>query len=138
MLESDNAKQLRAESPTMQTVEGGDVSAKELSLLASGETPMFAARPSYATLAGGNHWTLPLLLLTDRRMLISKEKLIGKRKANFNSEWSDVSGVSGELWNGGGPQIQLIVRTRRGSIELIVDPKYAVDVESAIRAGYLR
>lgn len=122
----------------MQTVEGGDLSPKELSLLEAGEEAVFAARPSYVTVAGGEHWSLPLLLLTDRRMVISKDKLIGKRKADFALSWSDITAVAGELWKGGGPQIQLIVRTRRGDVELIVQPQYAVDVESAIRSGYLR
>ncbi len=62
---------------------------------------------------------------------------MGKPKADFTAEWSDVSSVKGQLWNGGGPQIQLLVQTRSASVELIVQPQHAVDVESAIRAGYL-
>jgi hypothetical protein len=122
----------------VKTVEGGELTSKELGLLDASETPTFAARPSYATVGGGAHWNMPLLLLTDRRLIISKDKLVGKRKADFAVPWSEVSNVSGELWKGGGPQIQLIVRSQRGDVELIVQPQYAVDVESAIRAGYLR
>jgi hypothetical protein len=123
---------------TVRTVEGGELTSKELGLLDSGETATFAARPSYATVGVGAHWNMPLLLLTDRRLVISRDKLVGKRKADFAVGWSEVSSVSGELWNGGGPQIQLIVRSQRSDVELIVQPQYAVDVESAIRAGYLR
>lgn len=122
----------------MQTVEGHELTNKDLSLLAANETPTFAARPSYATVgAGGTHWTTPLLLLTDRRLMISKDRLVGKPKVDFSADWSDISSVRGELWNGGGPQIQLLVQTKRVSVELIVQPQHAVDVESAIRAGYL-
>lgn len=126
------------EGRAVSTVEGGELSAKELSVLEGDEQLVFAARPTYATVSGGEHWSLPLLLLTNRRMVISKDKLIGKRRANFSSDWSDVSTVGGELWNGGGPQIQLIVRTRGGDVELIVQAQHAVDIESAIRSGYLR
>lgn len=123
---------------TMQTVEGHELTNKDLSLIASNETPTFAARPSYVTVGAGAHWTTPLLLLTNRRLLISKDRLMGKPKADFSAEWPDISNVRGELWNGGGPQIQLLVQTRRTSVELIVQPQHAVDVESAIRAGYLK
>lgn len=102
-----------------------------------GETPIFAARPSFATVAGGEHWSSPLLLLTDRRLVITKDRLFAKRKADFAAPWSDVITVSGELWKGGGPQIELIVRSTRGDVELVVQPQHAVDVESAIRAGYM-
>ena len=122
----------------MRTVEGNELTGKDLALLEPDENPTFAARPSFATVAGGKHWSLPLLLLTDRRMLISKDKLLGKRKPDFSVAWSEVAGVSGELWKGGGPQIELIVRSSRGDVELIVLPEHAVEVESAIRAGYLR
>lgn len=69
--------------------------------------------------------------------MISKDRLVGKPKVDFSADWSDISSVRGELWNGGGPQIQLLVQTKRVSVELIVQPQHAVDVESAIRAGYL-
>jgi hypothetical protein len=122
----------------MQTVEGHDLTSKDLSFLAQDETPTFAARPSYATVGQGAHWATPLLLLTNRRLLISKDRLIGKPKADFSAEWSDISSVKGQLWNGGGPKIQLLVQTRHTRVELIMQPEHAVDVESAIRAGYIR
>lgn len=121
----------------MQTVEGHKLTEKQLSFIEPGETPIFAAHPSYVTVGGGANWAIPLLLLTDRRMVVSKERLMGKPKADFTAKWSDVSSVKGQLWNGGGPQIQLLVQTRGASVELIVQPQHAVDVESAIRAGYL-
>jgi hypothetical protein len=118
----------------VKTVEGGSVSPKELALLESGESPLFAARPSYATVDGGDHWDLPLLLLTDRRMLISKAKLIGRPKADFSAPWVELGPVEGKPW---GSQIQLVVQWQHGSIELIVQPAFAVDVESSIRSGYV-
>jgi hypothetical protein len=69
--------------------------------------------------------------------LISKDRLLGKPKADFSAEWANVSSVRGQLWNGGGPQIQLLVQTKHAGVELIVQPQHSVDVESAIRAGYL-
>lgn len=124
----------------MKTIEGHELTNKELSLITTSETPTFAARPSinYATVGTGAHWPRPLLLLTSRRLLISKDKIFGQPKADFSAEWSEVSGVKGELWNGGGPQIQLRLETTRASVELIVQPQFAVEIESAIRAGYLR
>jgi hypothetical protein len=80
------------------------------------------------------------LLLTDRRLIITRERLLGKAKADFQAAWGDVQKVEGALWNGGGPQIQLLVHTVRMPVpvELIVQPQHAVQVESAIRSGYLQ
>lgn len=123
---------------TMDTVEGHNLTNKHLSLIDADETPTFAARPSFATVGPvGAHWTAPLLLLTSRRLIISKDRFLGQPKADFSEEWGDISSVKGQLWNGGGPQIQLLVQTRYTSIELIVQPQFAVEVESAIRSGYL-
>jgi hypothetical protein len=121
----------------VQTIEGNELTDRDMGLLERGERPVFAARPSYATVAGGPHWSAPLMLLTDRRMMISKEKLFGRPKADFAVPWTSVGTVDGQLWNGGGPKIQLLVNTDRGVIELIVPPEYASEVESAIRRGYL-
>jgi hypothetical protein len=123
----------------MKTVEGQALDAKFLTLLESGESAVFAARPSYATVRPGVHWDNAALLLTDRRFVISKDKLFGKPKPDFAAGWSDVERVEGSLWNGGGPQIQLLVFNSRtvDPIELIVSPEHAVEVESAIRSGYL-
>ena len=92
---------------------------------------------TFATVGAGGHWSTPLLVLTTRRLVLSKDRLFGKPKADFAVSWPEVRAVSGELWNGGGPQIQLIVDTARAQVELIVPPEHAVDVESAIRSGYL-
>jgi hypothetical protein len=121
----------------MRTVEGEEVSDKQMAVLQGGETATFGARPKYATVGAGSHWTLPLLLLSDRRLMILKDRLFGKPKPDFSVDWSDVRTVQGGLWKGGGPDIQLIVSTSRRDVELIVLPQYAVDVEAAIRNGYL-
>lgn len=124
----------------MQTVEGREVDAKPLALLDSDENPVFAAHPKYVTARRGQHWNNALLLLTDRRLLIARDKQFGRAKADFAASWGQISSVQGELWNGGGPDIQLLISTAVASapIEVIVKPEYAVEVESAIRAGYLR
>jgi len=121
---------------TTHTIEGRALTNKELGLIESGEEPAFAARPMFVTVNDGEHWQSPLLLLTDRRLVISKDKLIGRPKADFTADWSEVSKVRGEPWNGGGPLIQLVVQTNHASIELIMQPQHAVEVESAIRNGY--
>jgi hypothetical protein len=123
----------------MKTIEGYDLDQKVLTLLQPNEAPKFAARPSFATVRPPQHWDATSLLLTDKRMLISKDRLFGKAKADFAAQWSEVSHVEGVLWNGGGPQIQILVSNSLTMfpIELIVQPQYAVEVESAIRAGYL-
>ena len=124
----------------MKTVEGYDVDRKAISVLADGEVAVFAARPSFATAVAGIHWDATTLLLTERRLIIVKDRIFGKGRADCSIEWEDVRSVEGSLWNGGGPQIQLLVYSARSDepIELIVRPQEAVEIESAIRAGYLR
>ena len=123
----------------MKTVEGYPLDRKTLALLESGESAVFAARPSYVTVDGGTRWDGPTLLLTDRRLVVTKDRLFGKAKADVSIEWRAVRSVRGELWQGGGPKIQLLVENdrTRAPIEMIVPPEHAVDVESAIRSGYL-
>lgn len=122
----------------MKTAEGFEIDAKALALVDAGETLAFAARPSYATVNPGAHWNASTLLLTDRRMIITKDRMFGKAKADFQIAWSGVSAVDGTLWNGGGPKIQLLVQNSQTSepVELIVQPQHATEVESAIRSGY--
>ena len=129
----------KAQTIKMKTVEGYELNARVLSLLDTGETVVFAARPSFITVHMGQHWDSASLVLTDCRLLISKDRLLGKQKADFAASWTDVRHVEGALWNGGGPQIQLLIHNSRTSqpVELIVLPQHAVDVEAAIRSGYL-
>ena len=122
----------------MKTVEGAELSDKQLSVLEPGESLTFAARPDYATVGMGAHWSSPLLLLTDQRLILSKDRLFGRPRADHAVSWPHVETVEGSLWNGGGPKIQLIVSTSSHSIEMIVQPLYAVEVESAVRGGYMR
>ncbi|HEU5061998.1 MAG TPA: hypothetical protein VFT79_02455 [Solirubrobacterales bacterium] len=58
-----------------------------MALLDAGEAPVFAARPSFATALPGQHWDATSLMLTDRRMLISKDRFFGKAKADFEVPW---------------------------------------------------
>lgn len=119
-------------------VEGLELDPKIVSLTATDESVVFAATPRYVTVGAGSHWMMPALVLTNRRLVISKERLF-KRRLDFAVGWADVGRVDGGLWKGGGPSIQLLVCDPLGSqiLELIVDPQYAVDVESAIRSGYM-
>ena len=119
----------------MKTVEGQELTEKQLAIIEPGETPTFTAWLSFATVGGGDTWKMPLLLLTNRRFIISKEKLLGKPKANFAASWSDVSTVgSGSITP---IFIELIVQTARGNISVVTLSQHAVEVEAAIRTGYL-
>ncbi|MDQ8043322.1 MAG: hypothetical protein AAGC46_00880 [Solirubrobacteraceae bacterium] len=104
--------------------------------LQHGEEIRVVATPKYATPRPGQHWNASLVL-TSHRLIVSKERLFGKAKIDYDVPWSLVEGVEGQLWKGGGPDIQLIVRTTQGALELIVPPLHAVEVESAIRDGYI-
>jgi hypothetical protein len=122
----------------VQTIEGSELEAKYLSCLESGETPTFAAWLEFASVNGAADWKRPLLLLTSHRLIISKEKLFGRPKADFTITWPEVSAVSGGPWHGTySPLIQLDVQTLRGTLSLPVKNVHAVDIEGSIRAGYL-
>jgi hypothetical protein len=114
------------------------VSDKELSLIETGETPKHAWRPIHATVAGGERWDRPLLLLTDHRMLLIKDRLFGRPRADYAVAWADVDRVSGDGWNGSFAHIQLDVQSAAGNLALVMTPAQAADAEGAIRAGYLR
>lgn len=113
------------------------VSAKELALLDLGETPKHAWRPIHAVVAG-ERWDHPLLLLTDRRMFLIKERLFGKVRADYVAAWRDVNRVSGDGWLGSFVYIQLDVQSAAGDLALVMSPEKAADAEGAIRAGYLQ
>ncbi len=119
----------------MKTVEGYDVDGGVLALVGADEVPVFAARPSYATAHPGAPWDSTTLLLTDRRLVITKDRFLGKAKADFDIEWNQVVSIEGSLWMGGGPKIQLLVHNHQTHepIEFVVQPEHAVAVESAIR-----
>lgn len=122
----------------MQTVEGYELAAKYLSCLEPGEAPTFAAWLEFASVNGSADWKHPLLLLTSRRLVICREKSFGRPKADFAIGWPEVSTVKGGPWRGVfNPLIQLDVQTSRGTLALPVKTVHAVDIESAVRAGYL-
>jgi hypothetical protein len=121
-----------------QTIGDVAVSARELALLEAGETPKHAWRPLHATGAGGERWDHPLLLLTNRRMLLIKDRLFGKPRADYAVAWPDVHRVSGDGWNGSFAYIQLDVQSAAGDFSLVMTPTHAADAEAAIRAGYVR
>jgi len=122
----------------VEILEGGELDPKIAALVTGNELTMFAARPKYAKFAGSKPVTIPTLLLTNRRLLICKDRLFRPR-IDFSVDWSDVDTVEGEPWMGGGPSIQLLVRNLDGSVavELIADPVEALAIETAIRSGYM-
>ena len=65
----------------MQILGGPELNAKYLSPLAPSETPAFAVLLAFASVGGGTDWRSPVLLLTNQRLIISKERLLGKPKA---------------------------------------------------------
>ncbi len=58
------------------------VSSKDLSALLEREELRFAARPP-DVIVGNRKWTMPLLMLTSRRLLVVKERLLGKPRVEF-------------------------------------------------------
>ena len=122
----------------MQTIEGFELAAERFPRLEPDETLTFAAWLEFASVNGCADWKHPLLLLTSHRLIISKDKRIGKLKADFAIAWPEVSTVSGGPWHGTySPLIQLDVQTLRGTLALPVENVHAVDIEGAIRSGYL-
>lgn len=118
----------------MQSVEGFELSAKQVSWLGPGETPTFAVRLASASINGAPDWREPLLVLTNTRLVISKNKTFGAHKADYAVPWSEVSAVSNGPWRGAfNPLVQLDVRTARGVLMLPVVNIYAAEVENAIR-----
>jgi hypothetical protein len=113
------------------------ISAKELALLEPGETPNHAWRPIHATVVGVERWDQPLMLLTDRRLLLIKDRLFGKPRADYAAAWPDVHRVSGDGWNGSFAYIQLDVQSAAGNLALVMTPTHAADAEGAIRAAHL-
>lgn len=122
----------------MQTVEGVGLEAKYLSCLERGETATFAAWLAFASVNGGDEWKHPLLLLTDKRLIVSKERLFGRPRVDFAVTWAEVSTVRSGPWSGTfSPLIQLDVLTLRGTLALPVKNIIASNIEGAIREGYL-
>jgi hypothetical protein len=122
----------------MRTIEGHELPEKVLGVLNSKEKIVAAARPMFASPNAMEHWDNAVLLVTDQRMIVTRERLFGRAKADYVLAWNDVETVSGELWHGGGPDIQLLVHTHTGrQFELIVRPQHAKEIESAIRGGYM-
>jgi hypothetical protein len=70
-------------------------------------------------------------------MLISKDRWF-KPRIDFEVDWSNVSSVEGTL-SETGRSIRLLVRDINGAelVEFVVTNQYAVQVESAIRSGYV-
>jgi hypothetical protein len=121
----------------LKAVQGFELTAKDLSVLAPGESAQFAARVPWVYLNAAE-LREPLLVLTDQRLIITGQRLLGKRKADFAAPWREVRTVDSGPWHGTfNPLIQLDVQTSRGTVGLAVQTLYAADVESAVRAGYL-
>jgi hypothetical protein len=125
----------RLEQQRVETVDGHQLTARDFVLLQERERLAAAARPWRVAVGSEPHWPTPLLLLTDRRLVVSKDRRIGRRRADFEAEWSAVSSVSEPLWNGG-QGIQLLLYASSTLLELILQPRYAAVIESVIRAGY--
>lgn len=80
----------------LDNLEGGPVEPSSLAVLEAGEEPEFGSHPP-EVLVGPQQWKLPLLLLTDRRFMVVKERLFGKPRVEFEVGWGDVGNVAGRL-----------------------------------------
>jgi hypothetical protein len=118
----------------MQLVDGSEISSQDLTYLAPGEVPTFGVWLHNA-LVNGKDWRIPLLLLTNCRFIISRERMIGKPRADLALAWADVSTIgSGSITPS---MIELIVTTTAGPLPIITPAQYAAEIEGAIRSGYL-
>ena len=121
----------------MKAIQGFELTAKDLSVVGSDKRARLAARIAWVYV-NGSELRESLLILTDRRLIICKQRLLGKPKADFAVTWPEVVTVSSGPWRGTyNPLIQLDVQTKRGTVGLAVETLHAPDVEGAIREGYL-
>lgn len=138
----------------MRSIEGELLGSKKIPALSPDETATLAARPEHITLPGSTPWHSPLLLLTDKRFIVSKNRRVGKAKIDFEVPWTEVHRVVSEsqdmttqldesedtttqLDESQVMTTQLIVRSEHGEIQLVVRSQNASDVNAAIRKGYL-
>jgi hypothetical protein len=125
----------------MKSIDGTKVDDSILALLEPGECAVASARPNYSIAHPGKEWIRAALVLTDRRLLIAKDRLFGKPKVDFSLNWADVTRVDVvSFWRGSDKLMQLLVHNSRTRepVELIVETEYVVAVESAITAQYLK
>src|SRR4051794_40889750 len=105
-----------------------ELTRKQMALLDTGENVVLAYRPLEAKVDGAT-WQVPTLVCTDRRIIVTKDKLIGKPRAEYEAPFASVSEVRGEPWWGGSAgTILLTVEASVGAIALVVKPEDAVDV----------
>lgn len=120
----------------MRGFDGSSVPETSFGFLRPGEVIDSAARPSYAIVGGGDWWDIPFLLLTNQRLVVSRAPLFGKPKLNYSCDWGEVLSVTGQLWNGTGPKVQVLVQSSQPVLELLDEPMRAYDIETNIRSAY--
>lgn len=104
-------------------------------LLEAGEEPRFETRPPEVLLEG-RKLNMPVLLLTDRRLIVARERPFGKPRLEFEVAWEAVGDVEGQLASSG-MRIELVLPTSKGTLMIRTFTKDGSDVEAAIRNGYL-
>src|SRR5690349_10440728 len=77
----------------MRSIEGEELDSKKIPALGPDETATLAARPEHFTPPGSEPWQSPLLLLTDKRLIASKNRRLGKAKIDFEVPWTQVHRV---------------------------------------------
>lgn len=110
------------------------LSEKDRKVLNSGEAVVYAMRPLEGDVSGKQH-VIPLLLLTDQRILLCKETLMRGPKIVFEAGWIDVNAIDGEPGYTAG-RIRFHVATTYGQLSFDVPAEIASEVESAVREGY--
>ena len=79
-----------------------ELSAKQSALLEPGEhPPTLIAFPVSASTPDGQQFggsKSMLLFITDRRLIVAKDKLVGKLKPDFSIGWADVHTVLGRIF----------------------------------------
>ena len=134
----------------MQSIEGELLGSKKVPALGPDETATLAARPERIIPPGSEPWESPLLPLTAKRFIVSKNRRIGKAKLDFEVPWTQVHRVAAESQNlaaeledyqdtatqpdeSQAMTTQLIVRSEHGEIQLVIRSKNTSEVTAAIR-----
>lgn len=116
----------------MPTIEGRELAAKFLGLLKEREAGAdVRSVAGLETISIDEHWNDALLLVTDRRLLVSKDRLFGRAKLDFPVRWRQVNNVMNsrrtEL-SRGSSSLPFTVRVLYQP-DSIVQPKYAVQID---------
>src|SRR5690348_14945164 len=83
----------------MRSIEGELLGSKRIPALGPDETATLAVWTEHITPPGSAPLQAPLLVLTDKRFIVSKNRRVGKPKIDFEVPWTEVHRVVAESPN---------------------------------------